>query len=305
MKESIMGKKLTIYLIDGLATGPRTIEIGNWSGKAVYSQRASLSKILDREEFDRPGVYILKSTPNSENFNERIYIGEAENLKNRLKQHLANSEKDFVELVAFVSKDEMLTKAHIKYLESKIIRLAREAKSAEIDNDTTPELSTLHEADRSDMEYYLEQIKLILPVVNFMFLVPSVYKSESENNQPQGNEDAVKIYFLKSKSAEARLLETPEGFVVLTDSQCIKQVQNSFPEGYKKLREKLIETNVLVDRGDILIFRENAIFSSISAAAAVILGRSAAGPIEWVDESGLTYKQTQQQKFSVVDTQRD
>jgi len=299
-----VGKKLTIFLIDGLATGSRTIEIGNWSGKAVYSQRASLSKILAREEFDRPGVYILKSTPNSDNFNERIYIGEAENLKNRLKQHLANSEKDFVELVAFVSKDEMLTKAHIKYLESKIIRLAREAKSAEIDNDKNPELSTLHEADRSDMEYYLEQIKLILPVVNFMFLVPSVYKTIDENSQLENEEDG-KVFYLKSKSAEARLIETEEGFVVLTNSQCIKQVQNSFPEGYKKLREKLIETNVLVDRDDFLIFQENAIFSSISAAAAVILGRSAAGPIEWVDVSGKTYKQTQQQRFSVVDSQRD
>lgn len=73
LKEISMGKKLTIFLIDGLATGPRTIEIGNWSGKAIYSQRSTLPKILDREEFDRPGVYILKSMPNSDNFNERVY----------------------------------------------------------------------------------------------------------------------------------------------------------------------------------------------------------------------------------------
>ncbi|MDF9841775.1 MULTISPECIES: GIY-YIG nuclease family protein [unclassified Paenibacillus] len=296
-----MGKKLTIYLIDGAATGPRTIEIGNWSGKAVYAHRSSLSKIIDRDEFDRPGVYILKSTPNSDNFSERIYIGEAENLKNRLKQHLASSEKDFVELAVFVSKDEMLTKAHIKYLEAKIIRLAREAKSAEIDNDKTPELTTLHEADRSDMEYYLEQIKLILPVVNFMFLVPSVYTPIDDVSTKHAQAIDEKEYLLKSKSADARLIETEEGFVVLAGSQCIKQVQSSFANGYLKLREKLIETQVLVDNGNFYVFRENAKFSSISAAAAVILGRSAAGPIEWIDTDGVTYKQNQQLKFSSND----
>jgi predicted GIY-YIG superfamily endonuclease len=293
-----MGKKLTIFLIDGLATGPRTIEIGNWSGKAIYSQRSSLSKILDREEFERPGVYILKSMPNSENFNERVYIGEAENLKKRLKQHLASSEKDFVELVAFVSKDEMLTKSHIKYLESKIIGLAREAKAAEIDNSVNPELTTLPEADRSDMEFYLEQIKLILPVVNFMFLVSSVYKPSNDDHRELQQTVDSKMYYLKSKLAEARLIETEEGFVVLENSQCLKQVQNSFPESYLKLREKLIETNVLTDNGNLYVFKGNAIFTSISAAAAVILGRSAAGPIEWLDSDGLTYKQNQERKFS-------
>jgi len=291
-----MGKKLTIFLIDGLATGPRTIEIGNWSGKAIYSQRSSLSKIMDRGELDRPGVYILKSIPSSESFTERIYIGEAENVKNRLKAHLSNSEKDFVEFVAFISKDEMLTKAHIKYLESKIITFAREAKSAEIDNDKNPELPSLHEADRSDMEYYLEQIKLILPVVNFMFLVPSVYKNVDQNDK-QITEDS-KMYYLKSKSAEAMLLETEEGFIVLENSQCLKQVQSSLSEGYRKLRERLIETKVLIDDGTMLVFKENAIFSSISAAAAVILGRSAAGPIEWLDSEGITYKQNQERKYN-------
>lgn len=296
-----MGKKLTIFLIDGLATGPRTIEIGNWSGKAIYSQRSSLSKIIDREEFERPGVYILKSMPNSDNFNERVYIGEAENLKKRLKQHLANSEKDFVELVAFISKDEMLTKSHIKYLESKIIGLAREAKAAEIDNNVNPELSALPEADRSDMEFYLDQVKLILPVINFMFLVPSVYKSLNDDQIELQQPNDAKMYYLKSKNAEARLLETEEGFVVLENSQCLKQVQNSLSEGYLKLREKLIETKVLVDNGGFYLFKENAIFSSISAAAAVILGRSAAGPIEWVDAEGLTYRQNQERKYGKLE----
>ncbi len=293
-----MGKKLTIFLIDGTEIGPRTIEIGNWSGKAVYSQRASLPKFIEREEFNRPGVYILKSMPNSDNYNERIYIGEAENLRKRLKQHLADSYKDFIEIVAFISKDEMLTKSHIKYLESRVITSAKDAKNAEIDNAVQPELTSLPEADISDMEYFLEQIKLILPVVNFMFLVPSTLNQSEEINlsNPTKNNNEI-IYTLKSKRMAAKLIETEKGYVVLSGSQSSKSTSNSISQGWVKQRNKLIETGILIDEGQFYIFKENAIFSSISAATAVILGRQAAGPVEWIDEYGKTFKHNQEKKF--------
>lgn len=105
-----MGKKLTVYMIDGTPYGPRLAEIGNWVGKAIYCQRASVNKILSRSEFDNPGIYCLKGDPTDEAFDEKIYIGEAENIKNRLKQHLSDLNKDFKELIFFVSKDELLTK---------------------------------------------------------------------------------------------------------------------------------------------------------------------------------------------------
>jgi len=290
-----MGKKLTIFLVDGTEIGPRTVEIGNWSGKAVYCPRSSLGKILERAEFDRPGVYFLKSTPNNSNFNERIYIGEAEKLRKRLKQHLADSDKDFTELVVFVSKDEMLTKSHIKYLESRIITLAKEAKTAEIDNSTQPELSLLPEADISDMEYFLEQIKLILPVVNFMSLVPSIITPTTKETFTPSTESIV--YQIKTKKLDARMIETDKGYVVLSGSHCIKQTSTSISDGWIKLRSKLIETGVLIDGGEHYLFKENAVFSSISAAAAVVLGRQAAGPVEWIDKNGKTYKQNQEKQY--------
>ncbi len=73
-----MGKKLTLYLIDGTDTGPRTIEIGDWSGKAIHTPRAGLLTMMERTEYDNPGVYILKSDPQEDIYNERIYIGESE-----------------------------------------------------------------------------------------------------------------------------------------------------------------------------------------------------------------------------------
>ncbi len=86
-------------MIDGTAYGPRLAEIGNWVGKAIYSPRATISKILNRIEFDNTGIYCLKGDPTDEAFDERIYIGEAENIKSRLKQHISDPKRDFKELI--------------------------------------------------------------------------------------------------------------------------------------------------------------------------------------------------------------
>jgi len=96
-----MGKKLTIYMIDGTEYGPRIAEIGNWVGKAFYSSRTSISKFINRPEFDNPGIYCLKSNSENDAYQEKVYIGEAENIRKRIKQHLQNSKKEFVEMIFF------------------------------------------------------------------------------------------------------------------------------------------------------------------------------------------------------------
>ncbi len=178
-----MGKKLTVYMIDGTEYGPRLSEIGNWVGKAIYSPRSSVNNIIGRLEFNNPGIYCLKGDPTDEAFDEKIYIGEAENIRARLKQHLSDPSKDFKEIIFFISKDELLTKTQIKYLESRLVQLAIDAKTAEIENANSPALPTLHEADISDMEYFLDQMKLILPVMGFSFLIPSTIKHLEQMTQ--------------------------------------------------------------------------------------------------------------------------
>ena len=91
--ETTLGRKIIIYMINGTPTGPKTIEIGNWSGKAIYIPRANLKSVLSRSELESPGVYLLRNESSDTNFEERIYIGEAERLNTRLAQH--SSSKDF------------------------------------------------------------------------------------------------------------------------------------------------------------------------------------------------------------------
>jgi uncharacterized protein DUF4357 len=287
-----MGKKLTVYMIDGTEYGPRLSEIGNWVGKAIYSPRSSLNKILLRSECNNPGIYCLKGDPTDEAFAEKVYIGEAENIKSRLKQHLSDPSKDFKEIIFFTSKDELLTKTQIKYLESRLIQLAIDAKTAEIENGNSPNLPTLHEADISDMEYFLEQIKLMLPVMGFRFLISSTLKPENEEEKESSIKTKI-IFEIKTKSFKANMYESDQGYIVTKGSEAKKSLSKSTTETYRNLRRKLIETKILLDKGDKLEFTEDAIFNSPSAASNMVLGRNSNGFTEWVTEKGKSFKDIQ------------
>jgi hypothetical protein len=289
----IMGKKLTVYMIDGTEYGPRLSEIGNWVGKAIYSPRSAINKILSRQEFDNPGIYCLKGDPSDDAFDERIYIGEAENIKTRIKQHLSDPSKDFKELIFFVSKDELLTKTQIRYLESRLVQSAIDAKTAQIDNGNIPSQPTLHEADISDMEYFLDQMKLILPVMGFRFLISSTVKQEAI---PSSN-DIQKIhesYTIKTKSFNATMIETDQGYIITKGSESKKYLSPSTTETYRNMRRKLLETKILTEINDKLVFVEDTIFNSPSAASNMVLGRNSNGFTEWINKKGLTFREIQE-----------
>lgn len=287
-----MGKKLTVYMIDGTEYGPRLAEIGNWVGKVIYSPRATVNKVINREEFNNPGVYCLKGDPSDDAYDERIYIGEAENVKVRLKQHLSDPNKDFKEFIFFISKDELLTKTQIRYIESRMIQMAVEAKSAEIENNTAPSLPTLHEADISDMEYFLEQVKLVLPVMGFKFLISSTAQ-KPKTEQDSQSEPTHQQYSIKTGTFSAHMIETDQGYIVLKGSEAKKSLSNSTTETYRKLRRKLLDTDILIDNGDKLLFAEDAVFNSPSAASNMVLGRNSNGYTEWIDNKGRTFKEVQ------------
>ena len=292
-----MGRKLVVYMMDGKAYGPRTAEIGNWSGKAIFSPRANISKLLGRPEFTKPGVYCLKSNPDDDLYSERVYIGEAEKIGERLKSHLGK--KEFTEYIGFISKDELLTKSHIKYLESQLVTLATEAKSAEIENSVVPALPALPEADIADMDFFLEQIKLILPLMGFTFLIPSVITHKVESPESQSTAEAP-LYFIRSPKLQARMEETADGYVVLKGSEARLSFAKSVSKSSFKMRQKLIDSGVLQQQNSKYVFVEDAVLNSVSAAAMVVLGRESNGNIEWVDQQGRTYKEAQETAVNVI-----
>ncbi len=276
---------IKLFLPRGDAKSLRTAEISNWTGKAIAAPRTELDDLLAREELDKAGVYILTGSDPLAN-TPRAYIGEAEVIRDRLKQH--KTKEFWISAIVFVSKDENLTKAHVRYLESRLL-----AEAAQIDRFTLEQNqaggSRLPESDREDMEVFLSRIRQLLPVLGSDFLIPVA--------QPAAKPQSGGLLFCRRKGAEARGHRTPDGFVVLRGSTAVLQERESAKSWPATIatRKQLIADGTLTQKDGFYEFVRDVQFSSPSAAAAVIEGGSANGLIEWKTKDGVTLKELDEQ----------
>ena len=276
---------VTLFLPRGDAKSLRTAEISNWTGKAIAAPRTELEELLRRPELGQAGIYIL-SGADPQSGAPRAYIGEAEIIRDRLKQHKI---KEFwVSAVIFVSKDENLTKAHVRYLENKLLAEAAKTHRFMLEQNQ-PGGSKLPESDREDMEVFLSHIRQLLPLLGSDLLIPVAQPSAKQ--QPGG------VLFCRVKGAEARGHRTPDGFVVLQGSTAVLQERPStrkWPH-VVALRNKLIADGTLVQKNDLYRFTRDVEFSSPSAAASVIDGGSANGLMRWRTKDGQFLKAIDEQ----------
>lgn len=219
---------IKLFLPNGDAQSLRLAEISNWTGKALAAPRTELEALLEREETSQAGVYFLVGT-NAESNKPRAYIGEAEDVGKRLKQQ---REKEFwVQAIVFVSKDENLTKSHIRYLEGRLIEEATKFGRFELENDQTSG-AKLPEADREDMEVFLTRISQLLPVLGCDILTPLVKVEKSKAAS------ALLTYPIKGLTAKGQ--RTPNGFVVFKDSEATLDLRPSAPPWVIQQREKYL-----------------------------------------------------------------
>lgn len=289
------GRLVRLFLTEGSAHGVVIAEIGNWNGKALAAPRGRLPELLKRPEASRTGVYILLG-PDPERVEGLLaYIGEADDIAARMKIHLRSEPKDFFDRVVFlVSSDEALTKGHVRYLESRLIRLTQEAGSVALTNDTHPDFQRLPEADRVDMDSFIEHASLVLPILGCdLFRQRPRVASPPTAGAPSPSDGARPVFVFGTGGAAARAQETEEGFVVLSGSTARRTPSGTFPAGYLALRDRLKASGQLIDgpTADLLLFTTDVVFTSPSAAASIISARSASGPIEWkVTGTGQSYR---------------
>ncbi len=183
-----VGRSIRVYLADGTPGGLLTAEIMNWTGHVVAAPRSDLAALLKRAETSRTGIYILLGDDPESLGGTLAYIGEGDEVRTRLKQHARPEEqggKDFWErAIVLTSKDANLTKAHARYLESRFITLAQQARRARLINGTAPPPLPLPEADVSDMEYFIAQAKIILPVLGVNILRSTAPPSAPRRGRP-------------------------------------------------------------------------------------------------------------------------
>jgi hypothetical protein len=240
------GKTIKIFLIDGDPNGRMSCELSNWSGKAYKIPRIKIKECIDRDDLGSTGVYLLFGK--DEEGKDQVYIGEAESILKRLNQQL--TQKDFWhETIVFISKDENLNKAHIKYLENRLHDIATSANRYKIENSIIPTQSSISESDRAEMEEFIDNIKLLVNTLGH-----KVFEEKREFKPKQKQQ----IFFLKAaRGADAQGEPTSDGFVVFKGSKAAGSTVASITPSFLTLRQKLIKEGVLVDKGDYFEFPDD------------------------------------------------
>jgi hypothetical protein len=294
----VAGRSIRLFLIDGTPQGMRTAEVGNWTGLALVCPRTDLARLALRPEVKKTGIYILVGPSESATAGISVYIGEGDEVWARLTSH--DSNKDFwTNVVVFVSKDENLTKAHVRWLEATLIREIKKAKRAQVFNGNDPTGGKLPEADTADMETYLDNVRLLLPTLGV-----NVFTTDSAQ-KPITTAKAEELTLeLRWEDAKAECVVREGQFVVKEGSSARAKEVDSLGDGYRVLRRNLRDAGVIVladGNPGLLRFTQEYAFDSPSAAAAVVSGTGLNGRTAWKLKQGMTYREWQENQVGTAD----
>ena len=279
------GKRISIYLHEGLPQGARVVGIDQWSGRVVAGPRNAMKDVLyllDQYNHDGSSLYFLVGEQDRDDL-PSVYIGETDNFRDRIKQHEKNKEW-WNDVVIFFSPDGSLMTTGSKYLESVCIDRIGSMGHCTLDNSTSPAKKKVLLEESSGLEQFYQNILTILPILGYSIAV-------SDMPAESTGKDGMTFYCTR-KGADAQGLLRKDGKMkVLKGSKCVGEITLSFSDhAYKKLRDELISIGRLHKEDSNYIFTDDYIFNSPSAAAAIVLGNSANGKIEWKDDHGHTMK---------------
>lgn len=274
-------KTITTYLLEWDPSGIKTVELSNWIWKAIIIPRAKLKEAKKRKEMQQVALYFLFWL--NEQWENKVYIWQSENLIDRIWFH--DLDKDFWDvIVAFIWKENYLTKADVKYLESKSIERAKKINRYILENWVIPVENCLPEHQKATMDKFFDNIDLLTSVIWYPIL------KEIENIKWKEK------YYLTAKWAEAEWIYTWEWFIVLKWSKIsnmpIANVHNLLK--IKRDRERLISQWVIVD----WIFTQDYSFGAPSTAANLIAWGSLNWWIEWKNKNKKTLNEMERKNLT-------
>lgn len=273
----------------------KTVDLSNWVGKVFIGNRKHVDIIQSIPEIAKStGLYFLlgKDIQTEETF---LYIGEADDVAQRIKQHSTNKSKEwFEDFIVFVSKDMDLTKAHVRYLEKSLYDLAlQNLTTISLKNNCCPPGSNLSVCDVAYMQEFQDNMIFIL---NNLGLINFVKTQQEEKTQEQKN-----IFYLtlsqnridkNGEIVKAKMVITDNGYMLLKGSYVESEERApSFKKHiYYKIRTKLENDNLFVksDIDGLWETKEDIPFKACSAAAAVVKNRVTNGRAEWKLADGTT-----------------
>ena len=270
------GRSIELFLANGTADSLIIAEFSNWNGKAIKIPRIEVAK-CDRDDFKQAGVYFLFYQKEGEK--DAVYIGEAENIKERLIQHIRDnrSEKEqsvWNTAIAFVGRD--LNKALIRYLEHQFVEIARQCNRYKVLTKNTYKNTIVKESQIEAMKEFIDNVRILINVLGYNVLEPFLHSDSVD--------DA--LLYIKTENVDAKGKVTREGFVVLKGTTINGTSSKSLGESMVRLREKYISEGKIEN----MTTTEDILFSSSSAAANFILGYNESGPKVWKNKAGRSLK---------------
>jgi predicted GIY-YIG superfamily endonuclease len=281
------GKTIELFLVNGTADSIVTAELSNWNGKAIKIPRIEV-QACTRDDITQAGVYFLFCKEDDDS--DSVYIGESENVKERLVQHLRDYQADkekyyWTTAVIFTGRD--LNKTLIRYLENRLVEIAKSCKRYKILTKNTYANTVMKESEPAVMEEFIDDIKVVINALGYKVLEPLLQRSTSDSSEDE------ELLNISIGAAKATGKTTTEGFVVLQGAVINEKISTkSVSAGIVKLREKWFEEGKIKN----LVTTEDLLFSSSSAAADFVLGYSVSGPKTWKDKNGRSLKEIEAEK---------
>lgn len=287
---------IKIDINDGNPTSVKVALIDGWVGQAVAFPRNRLSGLKKNDKLSRPGVYFLLTSPRTIGEVASVYVGESENVYDRLIQH-KKSNDSWNEAMVFTSMGDFITKAHARYLESRLLEMVKAANRYECTNTQTPKKPRLPESAEQSLEWYIYYMRVLVRALGHNLLEPMFQdpiQSPSDKVQEK-KRDREPYLFLKYKNLEARGIVTDEGFLVFSNAQMTHVETSTIPSGSKKLREQYLISGKVDVTVQPWLLTEDTLFSSSSSAASFLTGGSRNGRTMWYTVEGLSLKELEGQ----------
>jgi len=285
----VTGKHIELFLVEGVPGGLTTAEIAGWTGHVLSGPRSDLADVLRRPEAQRNGAYLLLGDDDEAVEGLNCYIGRTENFVRRFDDHQRT--KEFWDRVVLITaKDDAFNEGHWGYLEARLVELTKQAARCTLRNDNTPQGRKLSEAQASDMESFLAQLQIVLPVLGV-----NVIRTRTTRTQPTPASDSPTFHLMNAKlGVNAQAQANGDEFTMLSGSVVVgawttvgraESTRRSYA-AYRAQHEKLVADGSIVVEGGRGRLTRDIPFSSPSTAAAVALGRSSNGRIEWTWDGG-------------------
>ncbi|MEO5326947.1 MAG: GIY-YIG nuclease family protein [Magnetococcus sp. THC-1_WYH] len=241
----------------------------------------------------RAGVYVLIG-PDDDAGKKIGYIGESENIEDRLVRHNLDGkmQERWLDTIVFMNKDANFTKAHARYVEAELIKIAKNNPAWCQSNKTNPSSDgILPIADRFAMDEFVKQVCTLSGTLGCDLF--GIYDRKKDENDPDIQLDKAEdtLFVLKGSGYDAKAIFSGKSgkIIVKKESLAKSDTTNSIPPGNKKIRDDLISDEILVKTEDGYKFTRDYPFLSPSSAGGVVCGASVNGRTCWKTESGMTY----------------